>query len=98
MKRVVGIDSSPQMLENARAVCQGLACVKIIEGNAAQIPSDDAQFDGLAAIQVYEYVKDVSAALEEARRVFETRMPHSDCFNTGSIVVSMAPKKSLMNK
>ena len=50
--RVVGIDSSPQMLENAKAVCQGLACVKIIEGNAAQIPSDDAQFDGLAAISV----------------------------------------------
>ena len=44
--RVVGIDSSPQMLENAKAVCQALACVKIIEGNAAQIPSDDAQFDG----------------------------------------------------
>ena len=73
--RVVGIDSSPQMLENARAVCQGLACVKIIEGNAAQIPSDDAQFDGLAAIQVYEYVKDVSAALEEARRVLKPGCP-----------------------
>ena len=34
--RVVGIDSSPQMLENARAICQGLACVDIMEGTAAE--------------------------------------------------------------
>ena len=73
--RVVGIDSSPQMLENARSICQGLSCVDIIEGAAAAIPTDDAQFDGLAALQVYEYVKDVSAALEEARRVLKRGCP-----------------------
>ncbi len=73
--RVVGVDSSPQMLENARAICQGIACVDIIEGTATEIPSDDAQFDGLAALQVYEYVKDVSAALKEARRVLKAGSP-----------------------
>ena len=69
--RVVGIDSSPQMLENARAICQGLACVDIMEGTAAEIPTDGTQFDGLAALQDFEYVEDVSAALEEARRVLK---------------------------
>ena len=73
--RVVGIDSSPQMLENARAICEGLACVSVTEGAATEIPSDDAQFDGLAALQVYEYVEDVSAALEEARRVLKPGCP-----------------------
>ena len=73
--RVVGIDSSPQMLENARAICEGLACVTVTEGAATEIPSDDAQFDGLAALQVYEYVEDVSAALEEARRVLKPGCP-----------------------
>ena len=29
--RVVGIDSSPQMLENARAVCQGLPVLKLLK-------------------------------------------------------------------
>ena len=52
--RVVGIDSSPQILETARTICQGIACVDIIEGTATAIPSDDVQFDGLAAPQVYE--------------------------------------------
>ncbi len=73
--RVVGVDSSPQMLGNARSLCQGLACVELIEGNAADIASGDAKFDGLAALQVYEYVEDVSPALEEARRVLKPGCP-----------------------
>ena len=86
------------MLENAKAVCQGLACVKIIEGNAAQIPSDDAQFDGLAAIQVYEYVKDVSAALEEARRVLKPGCPIAIVSILWEHCRFYGAEKSLMNK
>ena len=73
--RVVGIDSSPQMVDNARAICQGLPCVKIIEGPVGEIPYGDAQFDGIAALQVYEFVEDVNAALEEARRVLRPGCP-----------------------
>ena len=73
--RVVGIDPSHQMVENARVICQDLCCVEIIEGDASEIPVEDAQFDGLAALQVYEYVEDVGSALTEARRVLKLGCP-----------------------
>ena len=73
--RVVGIDSSSQMLENARLICDELECVDIIEGTATAIPADDAQFDGVSAVQVYEYVEDVNGALGEARRVLKHGCP-----------------------
>jgi len=73
--RVVGIDPSRQMVENARVICQDLSCVEIIEGDASEIPVEDAQFDGLAALQVYEYVEDVGSALTEARRVLKLGCP-----------------------
>ena len=75
--RVVGIDPSRQMVENTRAICQSLSCVEVIEGNASEIPVEDAQFDGVAALQVYEYVKDVGSALAEARRVLKPGCPIS---------------------
>ena len=73
--RVVGIDPSRQMVENTRAICQSLSCVEVIEGNASEIPVEDAQFDGVAALQVYEYVEDVGSALTEARRVLKLGCP-----------------------
>ena len=75
--RVVGIDPSRQMVENTRAICQSLSCVEVIEGNASEIPVEDAQFDGVAALQVYEYVEDVGSALAEARRVLKPGCPIS---------------------
>ena len=73
--RVVGIDPSRQMVENARAICQNLSCVEVIEGSATEIPVGDGQFDGVAALQVYEYVEDVGLALAEARRVLKLGCP-----------------------
>ena len=73
--RVVGIDPSRQMVGNARAICQNLSCVDVIEGSASEIPIGDGQFDGVAALQVYEYVEDVGSALAEARRVLKLGCP-----------------------
>ncbi len=73
--RVVGIDPSRQMVENARAICQNLSCVEVIEGSATEIPVEDEQFDGVAALQVFEYVEDVGLALAEARRVLKLGCP-----------------------
>ncbi len=36
--RVIGIDPSHQMVENARAICQNVSCVEAIEGSATEIP------------------------------------------------------------
>ena len=73
--RVVGIDPSRQMVGNASAICQNLSFVDVIEGSASEIPIGDGQFDGVAALQVYEYVEDVGLALAEARRVLKLGCP-----------------------
>ena len=73
--RVVGIDPSRQMVENARAICQNLSRVEVIEGSATEIPVGDGQFDGVAALQVYEYVEDVGLDLAEAQRVLKLGCP-----------------------
>ncbi len=73
--RVVGIDPSHQMVGNARAIFRNVSCVEVIEGSGTEIPVGDGQFDGVAALQVYEYVEDVGLALAEARRVLKLGCP-----------------------
>ncbi len=70
--RVVGMDTSEEMLEAARARAEreGLADrVDLVRGDAARLDFPDASFDFVAAVQVYLYVTDVAAALSEAARV-----------------------------
>ena len=73
--RVVGLDNSSAQLTNARALCDALASIEFIEGSATEIPADDGQFDGIAAIQTYEYIQDINGALTEARRVLKHGAP-----------------------
>ena len=72
---VVGIDPSPQQIETARALCSSLGNVKLIAGSAVEIPCEDGSFDGVTALQTFEYVEDVVAALAEARRVLKRGYP-----------------------
>jgi SAM-dependent methyltransferase len=65
----VGLDLAAPMLEAARRRCAGLAQVALEQGDAAALPFADARFDALVTTQVYEYVRDIPAALAEARRV-----------------------------
>lgn len=65
---VVGVDSSPAMLQLARARCAGRANVGVLEGEATALPVESATFDGAVCVQVLEYVADADAALGELHR------------------------------
>ena len=65
---VVGVDSSPAMLQLAQARCAGRDNVGLLEGEATALPVESATFDGAVCVQVLEYVADVDAALVELHR------------------------------
>lgn len=69
MGHVRAIDRSEPMLDLARAKCDGLPQVTILEGDAVDLSVDDCAFDAATAVQVLEYVEDVQAALAELFRV-----------------------------
>jgi arsenite methyltransferase len=66
--RVVGVDPSASMLAMGKR--RG-ARVEWVEGDALALPFADETFDAAVAIQVYEYIPDMPAALAEARRVLK---------------------------
>jgi arsenite methyltransferase len=65
---VLGIDSSPAMLELAARRCAGHEGVEFREAGAVSLPVDDASFDAALCVQVLEYVPDPTAALAEMHR------------------------------
>ena len=70
--RIVGIDSSPDMLAAARArlAREGLEDrVELAAGDAARLEFPDASFDFVVVVQVYLYVAEIEPALVEAARV-----------------------------
>jgi SAM-dependent methyltransferase len=66
--KVVGLDSSPQMLALAARRCEGHDNVEFLEADVTALPVEDAGFDGAVCVQVLEYVPDVSAGLAELHR------------------------------
>jgi len=66
--KVVGVDSSPQMLALAARRCEGHDNVELNEGEATSLPVEDARFDAALCVQVLEYVRDVSRGLAELHR------------------------------
>lgn len=70
--QIVGVDSSAEMIEAARARAQreGLAeRVAFVIGDATRLDFPDAAFDFAVAVQVYLYVVEIERALAEATRV-----------------------------
>jgi arsenite methyltransferase len=65
---VVGVDTSPPMLELAARRCAGRDNVELHEADALSLPLEDASVDGAICVQVLEYVADATAALAEMRR------------------------------
>jgi arsenite methyltransferase len=65
---VVGVDSSPAMLELAARRCAGHEGVELRQADAVSLPVDDASFDAALCVQVLEYVRDPTAALAEMHR------------------------------
>ncbi|MFC1797392.1 methyltransferase domain-containing protein [Pseudomonadota bacterium] len=69
--RVVGLDATSEQISGARDLCEGMANIEFVEGDATKMDFPDASFDGLASIQTLDYIPDVNAALLEARRVLK---------------------------
>lgn len=67
--RVVGVDASLAMLAASRDRCSGFPQVAFQVGDATDLPVDDGAIGKAAAVQVYEYVTDVDAAVAELYRV-----------------------------
>jgi ubiquinone/menaquinone biosynthesis C-methylase UbiE len=67
--RAFGIDSSEAMIAVATARCADQPQAELRRGDATALPFDDGSLDAVSATQVYEYVKDLPAALGEALRV-----------------------------
>ena len=64
---VVGVDQSPEMLEEARRRVG--ARVRLVEAAAQELPFEDASFDGLTAAYLLRYLDDLPAGLRELARV-----------------------------
>src|SRR4051794_12655910 len=66
---VVGIDPAPAMLAMASRRVEGRPGARLLEGTATSLPLPDASADRALAVQVFEYLPDVDAALAEFKRV-----------------------------
>jgi demethylmenaquinone methyltransferase/2-methoxy-6-polyprenyl-1,4-benzoquinol methylase len=69
---VVGVDQSPEMLEEARrrlVLAAETRRVRLVEASAEQLPFEDASFDGLTAAYLLRYLDDLPAGLRELVRV-----------------------------
>ncbi len=69
--RAVGLDASKDQIAAARSICSHIPTAELVEGDATDLPFENASFDSLASIQMLEYVPEVEAVLPEARRVLK---------------------------
>ncbi len=67
--QVCGIDVSHAMLAMAKKRCGDQAWTDFRQAEATQLPYPDDNFDASVSTQVYEYVRDIPAALAELHRV-----------------------------
>jgi demethylmenaquinone methyltransferase/2-methoxy-6-polyprenyl-1,4-benzoquinol methylase len=69
---VVGVDQSPEMLEEARRrvmLAAETRRVRLVEATAAELPFEDGSFDGLTTAYLLRYLDDLPAGLAELARV-----------------------------
>jgi demethylmenaquinone methyltransferase/2-methoxy-6-polyprenyl-1,4-benzoquinol methylase len=69
---VVGVDQSPEMLAEARRrllLAAATSRIRLVEGSAAELPFEDASFDGLTGAYLLRYLDDLPAGLAELARV-----------------------------
>jgi ArsR family transcriptional regulator len=68
VRRVVAVDSSPEMLSAARARLAGLGNVETREGELESLPIADGELDAAVAFLVLHYVAEPGEALAQAAR------------------------------
>ncbi len=69
---VVGVDRTPEMLEEGRlraALAGAARKIRLREGDARSLPFEDGQFDALTFTYLLRYVEDPAATLRELARV-----------------------------
>ncbi len=65
---VIGVDPSPDMRAEAETRCGEQPNIRILDGNAGELPVEDGSLDGAVSLQVFEYVSDIAAALADLQR------------------------------
>ena len=68
---VTGVDSSADMLPVAASRCEGKGTATFLEGDATDLPVEDASADAALSVQVLEYVDDIPRALAEIHRALK---------------------------
>ncbi len=68
-RSVVGVDSSPEMLDVARARLAGFGNVELVEGRIEDLPLASGSLDLALVVHLLHHVADPSAALAEVARV-----------------------------
>jgi len=87
---VTGIDISTAMLDRARANAEARgAQVDFLQGDARQLPFQDASFDGIISVSALEFVPNLSSALSELHRVLKPG---------GKLVVGVVGKDSAWDR
>jgi ubiquinone/menaquinone biosynthesis C-methylase UbiE/DNA-binding transcriptional ArsR family regulator len=71
VRRVIGIDNSPEMLAAARQRVGDAGNVDLREGDVAAPPIEDASCDAAMLVLVLTYLPDAAAALTRARRILK---------------------------
>ena len=69
---VVGVDQSPEMLDEARRrllLAAEAKRVRLVEASAQELPFEDGSFDGLTAAYLLRYLDDLPTDLRELARV-----------------------------
>ena len=69
---VVGVDQSPDMLDEARrrlVLAAETKRVRLVEASADELPFENASFDGMTAAYLLRYLDDLPAGLRELARV-----------------------------
>lgn len=66
--KIIGIDPSEDMLAAARERCASYECVNFMEGVADNIPLADGIADKAVSVQTFEYIEDVSGAVDDVLR------------------------------
>lgn len=66
---VIGVDPSIEMRSACEKRCGDRPNVQVVDGTVETLPLDDSSVDRAISVQVFEYVRDISIALEEVNRV-----------------------------
>src|SRR5205814_2217406 len=69
---VVGVDQSPEMLDEARQrllLAAETKRVRLVEASAQELPFEDGSFDGLTGAYLLRYLDNLPAGLAELARV-----------------------------